>query len=67
MGSDLVVVGSPCGDDLAGLLQGFKPVLVEAFISERAVEALDVGILRGLAGRVKDIALRASMPWRLGR
>ena len=55
MGSDLVVVGSPCGDDLAGLLQGFKPVLVEAFISERAVEALDVGILSRTTGLDQDV------------
>ena len=42
-------------------------MLVHTLVAELAVEALDVGILRGLAGRVKDIALRASMPWRLGR
>ena len=47
--SHLVVVLAPDGDDLAGLRQGFEPVLVEAFVPELAVEALDVGVLGGLA------------------
>ena len=32
-------------DCLAGLRQGFKPVLVQAFVPEGAVETLDVGVL----------------------
>lgn len=53
--SHLVVVLAPDGDDLAGLRQGFEPVLVEAFVPELAVEALDVGVLGGLARLDKDV------------
>lgn len=53
--SDLVVVLAPDGDDLAGLGQGFEPVLIEAFIPELAVEALDVGVLSWLAWLNQDV------------
>jgi hypothetical protein len=42
---DLVVVGSPFGDGLAGLLQRLEPVLIQTLIAKGAVEALDVRIL----------------------
>src|SRR5574343_752988 len=55
VGSYFVVVLTPDGDDLAGLSQGFEPVLVEAFIPELAVEAFDVSVLRGLAWLDQDV------------
>src|SRR5512139_3352955 len=45
----LVVVATPVGDGLAGLLQRLEPVLVEALVAELAVEALDVAVLHGFA------------------
>lgn len=53
--SHLVVVLTPDGDDLASLGQGFEPVLVEAFVPELAVEALDVGVLGGFARLNQDV------------
>ena len=53
--SHLVVVLAPDGDDLAGLRQGFEPVLVEAFIPELAVEAFNVGVLGWLARLNQDV------------
>ncbi len=44
-----VVMVSPVSDFLAGMLQGFKPMQLEAFIPELAVETLHEGILDGLA------------------
>ena len=52
---DLVVVGSPCGNALAGLLQRLEPVLIEAFIAESAVEALDVRVLGRAAWLDQDV------------
>lgn len=43
--SHLVVVAAPLGDDAAGLDQRREPMLVEAFVAELAVEALDVAVL----------------------
>jgi hypothetical protein len=62
--SDLLVVGSPCGNDLAGLLQRFKPVLVQALITEGAVETLDVGVL-GRATRLDQDVFDAVLSARL--
>lgn len=45
MQPDLVVVLPPGANDLSGLQAGFKPVLVEVFVPELAVEALDVAVL----------------------
>ncbi len=53
--SDLVVVTPPCGNGLAGLLQGLKPVLIEALISEGAVEAFDVRVLGWAARFDQDV------------
>lgn len=50
----MVAVRSPCCNDLSGLLQRFKPVLIQAFIAEGAVEAFDVGILGWAAGFDED-------------
>ena len=49
MRPNLVVVASPVGDGLAGLLQSLEPVLVEALVAELAVEALDAAVLHELA------------------
>ena len=51
MRSPLVVVPPPAGDDGPRRRQIFEPVVVQAFVSEPAVEALDVGVLRRLPGR----------------
>lgn len=53
--TNLVVVPPPIGDYLASLGQRCEPVLVEAFIAELAVEALDVAVLHGLAGFDQDV------------
>ena len=55
MRSGLVVVGSPRGYRLTGLLQRLKPVLIQAFITKRAVKALDVGVLRWAARLDQDV------------
>ena len=55
MQSDLVVVQSPSGDRLTGLLQRLKPVLIQTFIPERAIEALDVSFLRRAARLDQDM------------
>ena len=50
MGSIGVVLDPPVLDDPPGLGDGDEPVLVEAFVVEPPVEALDVGILDRFAG-----------------
>jgi hypothetical protein len=45
----LVVVLPPGFDDLAGLIQTDKPMLVQTLVAELAVEALHVGVLHRLA------------------
>ena len=50
---DLVVIGSPCGNALAGLLQRLEPALIQALVAKGAVEALDVRIL-GRAARLNE-------------
>ena len=45
-----IVVDPPVFDDVLGLCEASDPVLVQAFFSEPAIEALDVGILGRLAG-----------------
>ena len=55
MRSNLVVVCPPGGNGLAGLLQGFKPVLIEALIPEGAVKALDICVLRWAARLDQDV------------
>ena len=55
MRSGFVVVNSPCGNGNTGLLQGFKPVLIQALITKRAVKALDVVVLRWAARLDQDV------------
>ena len=50
-----VVVCPPYGDCLACLLQGLKPVLVQALVAKGAVETLDVGVLGGTAWLNQDV------------
>lgn len=49
--SCFVVVGSPASERDAGLGQRCEQRLVQQFIPEPTVKALDEGILRGFAGR----------------
>jgi len=46
----LLVVGPPRADDLAGLGERTEPVLVQALISELAVESVYVRVLPRLTG-----------------
>ncbi len=46
-----VVVQSPIFDDLAGFFQRKELVLVQAFVAEATVEALDICVLRRLPRR----------------
>ena len=46
MRSGFVVVNSPHGNRLAGLLQGFKTVLIQALITKSTIKILDVRVLR---------------------
>ncbi len=48
MWPDLVVILPPTGQCCSGLLQSLKPVFVEMFVSELAVETLDVAVLHGV-------------------
>src|SRR4051812_37248894 len=45
VGPDLVVVLPPDSDRGTSLMQRLEPVLVQAFVAELAVEALDVAVL----------------------
>ena len=49
MGSHFVVDLSPDLDQLTGVLQGGKPVRVQALVAQLSVEALDVAVLCRLA------------------
>ena len=64
MRADLVVVASPVGDHVSGLCERREPVLVEALITELAVEALDVAVLRRTARLDQDVF--DAMPLRPG-
>ena len=50
-GQLFVVFAMPASDDRGGMGEAYEPVLVQAFISEVAVEGLDIGVLVGFAGR----------------
>src|SRR5438034_9902729 len=50
VGPSLVVVDPPFFNDLPGVNKSQEPVLVEALVPQAAVEALDEGVLDGLAG-----------------
>src|SRR5262245_55370251 len=45
----LVVIATPLGDHSSCVREGVEIVVVQAFVAKLPVEALDVGILRGLA------------------
>ena len=45
----LVVVSAPGGDQDTSLLQARKPVVIQAFIPEASIEALDERVLRRFA------------------
>ena len=49
MGPDVVVVIAPEGQLAAGIGQAVEDLLVQAFVAQAAVEALDVAILLRLA------------------
>ncbi len=53
-----VVVDPPVFDDFACFTDAREPVLVQAFLSEPAIEAFDVGILGRLAG-INEVQLNA--------
>ena len=46
-----VVVGDPCADELAGVIEIDEQGLVEELVAHPAVEALDEAVLHRLAGR----------------
>jgi len=50
MGAAAVVILPPRLDDRARFRQAAKHVLVQAFVAQLAVEALDEGVLHRLAG-----------------
>jgi hypothetical protein len=45
MRSMLIVIAPPCDDSNAHLGEAGEPVIVQAFVSEAAIETLDVGVL----------------------
>jgi hypothetical protein len=58
---DLVVVASPSSNLLTRLRERFEPLLVQTFVAELAVEALDVGVLRRLACVVEQVPHAATV------
>lgn len=46
----MVVVVTPCRDQVTGMAQAGEQVLVEALVPQAAVEALDEAVLHGFAG-----------------
>ena len=55
MRTDLVVIDSPRLDDSPRIVEIEEPVLAEALVAQLADEALDVGVLDGLAEPVNAI------------
>ena len=53
--SDLVVVKSPFGTSLTGLIQRLNPALIQALVPKRAVKAPDVGVLCWTARLDQDV------------
>ena len=47
----VIVVVAPCGNQMAGMAQGREQVLVEAFVPEPSVEALDEAVLHRFTRR----------------
>ena len=54
--SNSVVVLPPGLDSLSGFVQAAKPVLIQAFVPQPAIEALDVRVLDRLA-RLDEVQL----------
>ena len=50
MRSAFIIIGSPLPDHGSGVTQVMKPMFVQAFVPEFPIEALNEGILGGLAG-----------------
>ena len=55
MRTDLVVIDSPRLDDSPRIVEIEEPVLAEALVAQLADEALDIGVLDGLAEPVNAI------------
>jgi len=56
-----VVIDPPVFDDLSGIPQARKPVLVKTFVPETSVEALDKSVLDRFARLNKIKALKSSL------
>ncbi len=56
VGTDLIVIVQPRGEDLSGLRQRIKHMLVQAFVAESGIEAFDVTILHRSARLDQDVA-----------
>ena len=56
MRPDFVVVFAPFSNAIPGLWQALKPLLIQAFVSELTIEALDVTVLHGPARLNKNMA-----------
>lgn len=64
----LVAVAPPGNDRCTGLRQRLEPLLVQALVAQLAVEALDEGVLRRLAGideQVSDFPLDCAQPMKV--
>jgi len=59
--ANLVVITPPIGDHGPGLLERLEPVLVQAFVAESPVEALDVAVLHGPAWLDQDVPDAATL------
>ena len=55
VGAHLVEILAPGCNDSSGLRQRLEPVLVQAFVAELAVEALDVAVLHRPPGLNQDV------------
>ena len=54
--ADLVVVLPSLGDRCSGQRQRFEPVVIQAFVSELAVEALDAAVLHRSARLDQEVS-----------
>lgn len=67
VGSDDVVVGAPSLDDRAGVAEVAEQMLVEAFVTEPAVEALGEPVLLRLATvGAQTLYIEPGSPWESG-
>ena len=56
----LIVIPPPGFDDRSGILHGFEPMHVQAFVAKRSIEAFRIAIVGWLAGAAEvdsDIAV----------